>query len=109
VPAAVVLLALGAPLAASAEAAPLVEYERVVNGNFDSGAPDPWWAGPGTLGRVTAGEFCVDVTGGTANGWEALWRRRWRWSTGALATRFWGGGVPRFHGCSANSVGAGSA
>jgi endoglucanase len=67
--AATVLLALGAPLAASAEA---VDYERVVNGNFDSGAADPWWTGAGTSGRVTGGEWCVGVTGGTANGWEAL-------------------------------------
>src|SRR5262245_41453206 len=67
--AATVMLALGAPLAASAEA---VDYERIVNGNFDSGAADPWWTGAGTSGRVTGGEFCVDVTGGTANGWEAL-------------------------------------
>jgi endoglucanase len=69
VTAAVVLVALGGPLAASAEA---VEYERIVNGNFDSGAADPWWTGAGTLGHVAGGEFCVDVTGGTANGWEAL-------------------------------------
>ena len=67
--AAAVLVALGGPLVASAEA---VEYERLVNGNFDSGAPDPWWAGAGTLGRVTGGEYCVDVTGGTANGYDAL-------------------------------------
>jgi endoglucanase len=67
--AATVLLALGAPLAASAEA---VDYERVVNGNFDSGAADPWWAGAGVTGRVTSGEFCAGVTGGTVNGYDAL-------------------------------------
>lgn len=67
--AAAVLLALGAPLAASAEA---VDYERIVNGNFDSGAPDPWWGGPNTRVAVTGGEFCVDVTGGTTNSWDAL-------------------------------------
>jgi endoglucanase len=67
--AATVLLALGAPLAASAEA---VDYERIVNGNFDSGAPDPWWSGAGVTGRVASGEFCADVTGGTVNGYDAL-------------------------------------
>jgi endoglucanase len=67
--AATVLLALGAPLAASAEA---VDYERVVNGTFDSGTADPWWTGAGTSGRVTNGEWCVDVTGGTVNGYDAL-------------------------------------
>jgi endoglucanase len=68
--AATVLLALGAPLAASAEEA--VDYERIVNGTYDSGTADPWWTGAGTSGRVTGGEWCVDVTGGSANGWEAL-------------------------------------
>ncbi len=67
--AATVLLALGAPLAASAEA---VDYERIVNGSFSSGAADPWWTGAGTTGRVTSGEWCVDVTGGTVNGYDAL-------------------------------------
>ncbi|MFL6120710.1 glycoside hydrolase family 9 protein [Actinophytocola sp.] len=67
--AAAVLVALGGPLAAAAEPA---DYERVVNGNFDSGAADPWWTGAGTAGHVAGGEFCVDVTGGTTNGWEAL-------------------------------------
>ena len=67
--AAAVLLALGAPLAASAEA---VDYERIVNGNFESGTSDPWWTGAGTAGRVTGGEWCVDVTGGTVNGYDAL-------------------------------------
>lgn len=68
VPVAVLLLALGVPQA-SAEA---VEYQRILNGDFGSGTADPWWAGAGVLGRVTDGENCVDVTGGTANGWEAL-------------------------------------
>ena len=36
--AAVVVLALGAPLTASAQ---LAEYERIVNGDFDSGARRP--------------------------------------------------------------------
>ncbi len=68
VTAAVVVLGLGAPLTAAASAA---EYERIVNGGFDSGA-DPWWTGSGASGRVTGGEYCVDVTGGTTNGYDVL-------------------------------------
>jgi len=48
------------------------DYERLLNGTFASGTLDPWWAGAGTSGRVTGGEFCTDVTGGTANGYDAL-------------------------------------
>jgi endoglucanase len=68
-PAAVLVLALGMPFTATAQA---VEYERIVNGNFDSGAPDPWWTSANTSGAVTGGEWCVDVTGGTVNSWDAL-------------------------------------
>jgi endoglucanase len=48
------------------------DYERLLNGTFSSGTLDPWWAGSGTTGRVTGGEFCTAVTGGTANGYDAL-------------------------------------
>lgn len=64
-----VALALGAPVTAVAAAA---EYERIVNGDFAAGGADPWWTGANTSGAVTGGEFCVDVTGGTANGYDAL-------------------------------------
>ncbi|MEO6086148.1 MAG: glycoside hydrolase family 9 protein, partial [Umezawaea sp.] len=47
------------------------DYERIVNGGF-SGTADPWWTGAGTTGRVTDGEFCIAVTGGTTNPWDAL-------------------------------------
>jgi endoglucanase len=63
---AVVGLTVGAVPAAAAD------YERVLNGTFSSGTADPWWNGAGTAGRVTAEEFCTDVTGGTANGYDAL-------------------------------------
>lgn len=59
-------LALNAPPASAAD------YERLLNGTFSSGTMDPWWAGSGTTGHVTGGEFCTDVTGGTANGYDAL-------------------------------------
>lgn len=65
----VLAVAPGAPSAAAEEAA---EYERIVNGDFSAGGVDPWWAGANTKGSVTGGEYCVDVTGGTANGYDAL-------------------------------------
>jgi endoglucanase len=56
-----------------AAAAPaLADYQRIVNGDFATGTTDPWWTGAGTSGRVTSGEFCVAVTGGTVNGYDAL-------------------------------------
>ncbi len=68
--AATLLVALTAfPLAAPAAAA---DYERVLNGAFDSGTADPWWSGAGVTNRVTGGELCASVTGGTTNPWDAL-------------------------------------
>ena len=59
-------------LTAYAVPASAVDYERLLNGDFSSGTLDPWWAGAGTTGHLTGGEFCTDVTGGTANGYDAL-------------------------------------
>ncbi|HEX6346506.1 glycoside hydrolase family 9 protein [Umezawaea sp.] len=53
-------------------AAHAADYERLVNGTFSGGSADPWWNGAGTSGRVTDGEFCTAVTGGTTNPWDAL-------------------------------------
>ena len=61
----VAMVALGAPSAAAAD------FERIVNGDFSSGA-DPWWTGSNVAASVTGGEYCVEVTGGTANGYDAL-------------------------------------
>jgi endoglucanase len=66
---AVVLLAM---LTATAGTAAAAEYQRVLNGTFDNGSADPWWAGAGVANRVTGGELCASVTGGTANPWDAL-------------------------------------
>jgi len=63
-----VVLVLGAPVAA---AEPAAAYERIVNGDFAAGA-DPWWTGGNVGGAVTGGEYCLDVTGGTVNGYDAL-------------------------------------
>jgi endoglucanase len=67
----VVLLAAAA-LTVTSGPASAADYERLLNGSFSSGTIDPWWAGAGTTGRVTGGEFCTSVTGGTANGYDAL-------------------------------------
>ncbi|WP_081736433.1 glycoside hydrolase family 9 protein [Amycolatopsis orientalis] len=47
-------------------------YERILNGGFATGAADPWWASAGVTNRVTDGELCAAVTGGTTNPWDAL-------------------------------------
>ncbi|MBB4905534.1 glycoside hydrolase family 9 protein [Actinophytocola algeriensis] len=70
-PAAVLALVAAAPGAPAAASAPAAEYERIVNGDFSAGS-DPWWTGANTSGSVTGGEYCVAVTGGTANGYDAL-------------------------------------
>jgi endoglucanase len=69
-PALLVAVALG--LAGAAAPASAADYERLLNGTFSAGTLDPWWAGSGTTGHVTGGEFCTDVPGGTANGYDAL-------------------------------------
>ncbi|MEU4442874.1 glycoside hydrolase family 9 protein [Actinosynnema sp. NPDC050801] len=48
------------------------DYQRLVNGTFSSGSADPWWASAGVSNRVTNGELCATVTGGTVNPWDAL-------------------------------------
>lgn len=67
----VALVAAGASAATAEQPAPAADYERIVNGDFSAGA-DPWWTGSNAAGGVTGGEYCVDVTGGTANGYDAL-------------------------------------
>ncbi|WP_326958841.1 glycoside hydrolase family 9 protein [Amycolatopsis sp. NBC_01286] len=68
----VLLAAVALGVTAAAVPAAAADYERVLNGTFSGGTLDPWWAGAGTTGRVAGGEFCTDVPGGTANGYDAL-------------------------------------
>jgi endoglucanase len=63
------LTATAVPVAGTAWAA---GYERVLNGAFDNGSADPWWSSAGVTNRVTGGELCASVTGGTTNPWDAL-------------------------------------
>ncbi|MEV6237659.1 glycoside hydrolase family 9 protein [Lentzea sp. NPDC051838] len=67
--AAALLAATAFTAVGTAEAA---DYERVLNGKFDSGSADPWWSSAGVTNRVTGGELCAAVTGGTTNPWDAL-------------------------------------
>lgn len=70
--AATLLAVLTASSLQAAGSAAAADYERVLNGTFDSGAADPWWSGAGVTNRVTGGELCAAVTGGTTNPWDAL-------------------------------------
>jgi endoglucanase len=70
--AAALLTALTATAITAPGTAEAAEYERVLNGNFNSGAADPWWSSAGVTNRVTGGELCAAVTGGTTNPWDAL-------------------------------------
>ncbi|WP_342380594.1 glycoside hydrolase family 6 protein [Myxococcus stipitatus] len=45
--------------------------ELVVNGDFSGGSVAPWWSGPNTQSVVENGRLRVNVTGGTANPWDA--------------------------------------
>jgi endoglucanase len=46
--------------------------ERLLNGGFDSGGADPWWVGANVAGAVAGGRWCLAVTGGTVNPWDAI-------------------------------------
>ncbi|WP_181770655.1 glycoside hydrolase family 9 protein [Amycolatopsis pittospori] len=68
--AALTLVVLTASLATGTAHA--ADYQRILNGAFDSGTADPWWASAGVTNRVVDDELCASVTGGTANPWDAL-------------------------------------
>ncbi|MBJ6759745.1 glycoside hydrolase family 6 protein [Myxococcaceae bacterium JPH2] len=48
-----------------------VVTELVVNGTFTNGSVSPWWSGANTASAVENGQLRVNVTGGTANAWDA--------------------------------------
>ncbi|MEN3361137.1 MAG: endoglucanase [Mycobacteriales bacterium] len=46
--------------------------ERLLNGTFDSGTFAPWWLGANVTAGVDAGQWCVNVTGGSVNPWDLI-------------------------------------
>ncbi|MCE6996164.1 glycoside hydrolase family 9 protein [Saccharothrix sp. S26] len=71
-PAAVALAAAMAMSGALATGvAHAAEYERILNGTFDNGSTDPWWAGNVSTAAVN-GEMCGTVRAGTTSPWDAL-------------------------------------
>ncbi|WP_112236541.1 glycoside hydrolase family 9 protein [Kribbella monticola] len=69
-------LVLTVPLAAvatdSVALAADTQYERVLNGTFDSGSESPWWTSGNTPASVVDGRLCADIPAGTVNPWDAL-------------------------------------
>ncbi|GAA0953859.1 glycoside hydrolase family 9 protein [Kribbella koreensis] len=61
-----------ATLAVQAAAADGPQYERILNGNFDSGVKAPWWTSGNTPSTVTDGRLCAQVPGGTVNVWDSM-------------------------------------
>lgn len=61
-----------ATLAVQAAAADGPQYERVLNGNFDSGVKSPWWTSGNTPSAVTDGRLCAQVPSGTVNVWDSM-------------------------------------
>src|SRR3954471_17473857 len=63
---------LPATLAVQAAAADGPQYERILNGTFDSGDKSPWWTSGNTPSTVTDGRLCAEIPGGTVNVWDAM-------------------------------------
>jgi endoglucanase len=47
------------------------DYERVLNGSFDS-VETPWWNSGNTPTRVADGQLCADIPAGTVNPWSSM-------------------------------------
>ena len=69
-------LVLAVPLAVvatdTAALAADTQYERLLNGTFDSGSKEPWWTSGNTPASVVDGRLCADIPAGTVNPWDAL-------------------------------------
>ncbi|MCX4911211.1 glycoside hydrolase family 9 protein [Streptomyces sp. NBC_00878] len=66
-----VFLAPVLTVALAATPAHAAEYERVLNGTFDSGK-SPWWSSGNTPSAVSLGRLCADVPAGTVNPWDSM-------------------------------------
>ncbi|MDX6251242.1 MAG: endoglucanase [Kribbellaceae bacterium] len=74
---ALVALSLAVPLAvptftAQAASADAPQYERVLNGSFDSGSKSPWWSSGNTPSSVADGKLCAQIPAGTVNPWDSM-------------------------------------
>ena len=47
------------------------EYERILNGTFDTDK-SPWWSSGSTPSAVEGGRLCAQVPAGTVNVWDAM-------------------------------------
>jgi endoglucanase len=68
----IALLLLPAAGTVQAAAAGDPQYERVLNGTFDSGSKSPWWSSGNTPSAVTDGRLCAQIPGGTVNPWDSM-------------------------------------
>lgn len=68
----IAFLLIPATGAVPAVAADGPQYERVLNGTFDSGSTSPWWSSGNTSSAVTDGRLCAQIPGGTVNVWDSL-------------------------------------
>lgn len=48
------------------------QYERILNGSFDSGSKSPWWSSGSTPSAVTDGRLCAQIPAGTVNVWDSM-------------------------------------
>ncbi|WBQ02891.1 glycoside hydrolase family 9 protein [Kribbella sp. CA-293567] len=58
--------------AVPAAAADAPAYERLLNGDFDSGVKTPWWTSGNTPPTVADGRLCAQIPGGTVNVWDSM-------------------------------------
>ncbi|MGC4941961.1 glycoside hydrolase family 9 protein [Kribbella sp. DT2] len=48
------------------------EYERILNGTFDTDSKSPWWSSGSTPSAVEGGRLCAQVPAGTVNVWDSM-------------------------------------
>ncbi|WP_432891392.1 glycoside hydrolase family 9 protein [Kribbella sp. CA-245084] len=68
---AVPLMTTVVPADAVAAAAADAQYERVLNGTFDT-VKDPWWTSANTPAAVADGRLCAQIPAGTVNVWDSM-------------------------------------
>jgi hypothetical protein len=66
------LAAQRATPALQSASATATQYERVLNGSFDTGSKSPWWSSGNTPSGVTDGKLCAQIPSGTVNPWDSM-------------------------------------